>query len=241
MPDSFSSDGLRRIRRLAWVVRLLCLLGVAVIGTLPFIFWAQPEWVAEVAGKTWNLSTVQLDLASRLWGLVAMMLPTSVILFALWQMWSLFGCFAQGELLARRPAQHLRRLGLGLCTLAGAQPLGHTLAILALTWGNPKGQRQLWFGLSSDHYIALLFGLLLLALAQVALGIANVRLGLPLHVAVLHNAGASSSRPMPNPRMPVVRNSFVANATRKAKVTAAPMRCASWIAMRAAPSSTPPS
>ena len=34
-------------------------------------------------------------------------------------------------------------------------------------------------------------GLLLLALAQVALGIANVKLGLPLHVAVLHNAGAA--------------------------------------------------
>jgi hypothetical protein len=82
-------------------------------------------------------------------------------------MWSLFGCFAQGELLARRPALYLRRLGLGLCALAAAQPLGHTLAILALTWGNPKGERQLWFGLSSDHYLALLFGLLLLALAQV--------------------------------------------------------------------------
>jgi len=34
-------------------------------------------------------------------------------------------------------------------------------------------------------------GLLLLALAQVALGIGNVKLGLPLHVAVLHNAGAA--------------------------------------------------
>jgi hypothetical protein len=167
MPDSFSADGLRRIRRLAWVVRLLCLFGLVVIGTLPFIFWAQPEWVADVAGKTWNLSTVQLDMASRLWGLAAMMLPTSVSLFTLWQMWSLFGCFAQGELLARRPAQHLRHLGLGVSILAGAQPLGHTLAILALTWGNGKGQRQLWFGLSSDHYLALLFGLLLLALAQV--------------------------------------------------------------------------
>ncbi|MCH8857761.1 MAG: hypothetical protein IIA03_16375, partial [Proteobacteria bacterium] len=46
MPDSFSADGLRRIRRLAWIVRLLCLMGLVVIGTLPFIFWAQPEWVA---------------------------------------------------------------------------------------------------------------------------------------------------------------------------------------------------
>lgn len=167
MPDSFSADGLRRIRRLAWVVRLLCLLGVVVIGTLPFIFWAEADWVAEVASHLWNVNKLQLDLGSRLWGLAASMLPTSVSLFALWQMWSLFGCFAQGELLARRPAQHLRRLGLGLCALAAAQPLGQTLAILALTWGNPKGERQLWFGLSADHYLALLFGLLLLALAQV--------------------------------------------------------------------------
>jgi hypothetical protein len=167
MPESFSAAGLLRIRRLAWIVRLLCLFGVVVIGTLPFIFWAEPEWVADVAARTWHLNKLQLDLGSRLWGLAASMLPTSVSLFALWQMWSLFGCFAQGELLARRPARHLRRLGLGLCALAAAQPLGHTFAILALTWGNPKGERQLWFGLSSDHYLALLFGLLLLALAQV--------------------------------------------------------------------------
>lgn len=167
MPDSFSADGLRRIRRLAWVVRLLCLLGVVVIGTLPFIFWADPLWVAEVAGRVWSLDQMQLDLPARLGGLAASLLPASVILFALWQMWSLFGCFAQGELLARRPAMHLRRLGLGLCTLAAAQPLGHTLAILALTFGNPVGERRLAFSLSSDHYLALLFGLLLLALAQV--------------------------------------------------------------------------
>ncbi len=167
MPDSFSTEGLRRIRRLAWLVRALCLLGVVVIGTLPFIFWADPLWVAEVAANNWHVAKLQLDLGSRLWGLAASMLPTAVSLFALWQMWSLFGCFAQGELLASRPARHLRRLGLGLCALAAAQPLGQTLVILALTWGNPKGERQLWLGLSSDHYLSLLFGLLLLALAQV--------------------------------------------------------------------------
>jgi hypothetical protein len=167
MPDSFSPESWRRIRRLAFVVRLLCLMGVVVIGTLPFIFWAQADWVAEWAVQQSGVSKVQLDLAARLGGLAGSLLPMSVSLFALWQMWCLFGCFAQGELLAHRPAQHLRHLGLGLCTLAAAQPLGHTLAILALTWGNGTGQRQLWFSLSSDHYLSLLFGLLLLALAQV--------------------------------------------------------------------------
>lgn len=167
MPDSFSAPGLLRIRRLAFVVRALSLAGAIGIATLPFMFWAEADWVAEVATQQWAVSKLQLDLASRLGGLAASLLPVSVSVFALWQMWSLFGCFARGELLAQQPAAHLRRLGLGLCALTLAQPLGRTLSILALTWGNPKGERQLWVGLSSDHYLMLLFGLLLLALAQV--------------------------------------------------------------------------
>jgi len=174
MPDSFSPDSLRRIRRLALVVRMLCLIGVLVIGTMPFLFWAQPDWVAEVVIQQWAIAKIQLDMESRLGGLAGSLLPTAVSVFALWQMWSLFGCFARGELLARQPAQHLRRLGLALCTLALAQPVGRTLSILALTWGNPKGERQLWVGLSSDHYLSLLFGLLLLALAQVLAEAARV-------------------------------------------------------------------
>lgn len=167
MHHLFAPDSLRRIRRLAFAVRLLCLVGIVVIGTLPFMFWAQPDWVASVAQREWDLPRMQLDLGSRLLALAASLLPTGVILFSLWQMWAMFGCFAAGELLARRPARHLRRLGIGLCALAITQPLSHTLTVLALTWGNPKGERRLWFGLSSDHYLALLFGLLLLALAQV--------------------------------------------------------------------------
>jgi len=169
MPDSSPTAGLRRIRRLAVIVRTLSLIGAVVIGTLPFLFWAQPDWVADVAQQLWAVKMLQVDMSSRLWALAGSLLPVAVSLYALWQMWALFGCFAQGELLASEPAMHLRKLGLGLCSLAAAQPVGHTLAILALTWGNPKGERQLWFGLSSEHYLAVLFGLLLLALAQVLL------------------------------------------------------------------------
>ena len=167
MSNSFSADGLKRIRRLAWIVRLLCLCGAVGIGLLPFLFWARPDWVADVAARSLQLRTLQLDLGARLGGLVASLVPASVSLFALWQMWSLFGCFAQGELLARRPARYLRRLALGVCALAAALPLATSAAVLALTWDNPAGERQLYFWLSSDHYLALLFGLLLLALAQV--------------------------------------------------------------------------
>lgn len=174
MPNSFAPDSLRRIRRLALAVRLLCLLGMLAIGTLPFIFWAQPDWVAEVVTQQWSVPRLQLTLAARLGGLGATLLPALTSLFALAQMWSLFGCFARGELLACRPARHLRQLGLGLCVLTLAQPLGQTLAVLALTWGNPKGERRLVFELSSEHYLTLLFGLLLLALAQVLAEAARV-------------------------------------------------------------------
>lgn len=174
MPDSFSPDSLRRIRRLALAVRAMCLLGLLAIGTMPFIFWAQPHWVADVVLNQWSVRTIQLDLGSRLGGLAGSLLPTAASLVALAQMWALFGCFARGELLARAPARHLRRLGLALCALAVAQPLGRTLSILALTWGNPPGERQIWLGLSSDHYLSLLFGLLLLALAQVLAEAARV-------------------------------------------------------------------
>lgn len=167
MPDSFSADGLRRIRRLAWVVRLLSLAGALIIGTMPFLFWAQPDWVAEVVTQQWGIPKIQLDMQARIGAMLASLLPAGAIVFALSQMWALFGCFARGELLARQPASHLRRIGVALCLLAAAQPVGRMLAILALTLGNPQGERQLWFGLSSDHYLSLLFGLLLLALAQV--------------------------------------------------------------------------
>lgn len=167
MPDSFAPDSLRRIRRLALAVRLLCLVGIVIIGTLPFVFWAQPDWIASVAVREWELECMQLHTGNRLMGLAASLLPTALILYALAQVWSLFGCFAAGELLARRPARHLRRLGQSLCALAFVQPLSHTLMVLALTLGNPVGQRKLQFGLSSDHYLTLVFGLVLLALALV--------------------------------------------------------------------------
>ncbi|MDN3920742.1 DUF2975 domain-containing protein [Roseateles violae] len=159
--------GLQRIRRLAWLVRLLSLVGVAGVLLLPLLFWSQPDWVASVARREWGLTTLQLDGGARLGGLAATALPAGCALAAIWQIWRLFGCYGRGELLAPRPARHLHRLGLALVALAFAMPVAHTLNVLALTLGNPPGQRMLTFGLSSMHYLSLLFGLMLLALAAV--------------------------------------------------------------------------
>jgi hypothetical protein len=57
---------------------------------------------------------------------------------------------------------------------APAVTAGQTLTALALTWANPPGQRMLWLGLSSQHYVALLIGLVLLAVSTVLLEAARV-------------------------------------------------------------------
>ena len=61
-----------------------------------------------------------------------------------------------------------------MVSLAAALPLGQTLTVLALTLGNPPGQRQLWVGLTSQHYLSLLFGLVLLAVSTVLVEAARV-------------------------------------------------------------------
>ena len=50
---------------------------------------------------------------------------------------------------------------------AGWRFLWAGLALLALALANPPGERQLALTLSSEHYLCLLFGLMLLAIAAV--------------------------------------------------------------------------
>ena len=162
------------IERLARLVRVLCVLGGIAVLLLPLALWSQPACVAEMVKKEWGGMAVQLGWAARLGGLAATALPTGVGAWSLWEIWRLFGCYARGDLLSLRPARHLRRLGVALVSLAVALPLSQTLIVLALTLGNPSGQRTLWLGVSSAHYLSLLFGLVLLAVSTVLAEAARV-------------------------------------------------------------------
>ncbi|MEJ6005516.1 DUF2975 domain-containing protein [Paucibacter sp. AS339] len=168
-PNSSSSLRLRRIRRLAWWVRLLCLCAAAglLIGTT--LFWSQPDWLRSVAQDRWGMSeaTLNLDPHSRLLGWSLSWLPNLVVLFALWQIWALFGYYRRSEFFASGPALHLRRLGGALMAYTLAQPLGVTLSVLALTLANPAGQRRLYIGLGTDQFPSLFFGLAILVIGIV--------------------------------------------------------------------------
>jgi hypothetical protein len=87
--------------------------------------------------------------------------------FLLWQLWRLFGEYAHGQVFSRRALRHLRRLALGVVALGVLAPLTRTASILVLTLGNAPGQRQLLINISSDDYMRVLFGAVLLAIATV--------------------------------------------------------------------------
>lgn len=169
-PAATTARPLERVRRLALWVQLLCVAGAAIVLIVPAQLWSRAEWLEKVARSYWVTDTdipLQLDAASRAWGWAASCIPSAVLLFALWQVWCLFGAYRLGQVFTAEPVRRLRRLALALVVHALAQPLAHTLSVLALTLGNPAGQRQLVLGLAFDHFISLFIGLVIWGIAQV--------------------------------------------------------------------------
>lgn len=167
--DVPSFAGLPRIQRLAFWLRLMCVLGAVAVTLTPLALWTSTDWLQHVASHHWEAGETPLHITrwTRALGLACTAAPTGASLAALWQLWSLFGCYARGQIFSAEPVQRLRRMGLALLALAPALPLSHTLSVLVLTWHNPPGQRVLVLGLAFNHYLALVFGLVLLAMAAV--------------------------------------------------------------------------
>jgi hypothetical protein len=159
----------RALRRLCTFVRTLVLLGGVGLLCLPLWLPRSPEAVRWQAQSVLGLAGTPMTLDTRaLWLFAAAQGPSIVVaLFMLWQLWRLFGAYRRGEVFSRGALQHLRRFSVGVLLLAALEPLARTACILAVTIGNPPGQRQLVINFSSDDYERLLIGAVLLAIASV--------------------------------------------------------------------------
>ena len=157
------------LRSLIWVVRALTLLGALTLCLVPLMFWLTPDWVrnagpamAGVAGHP-----VVIDDRAMLIGAASSLPGIALGLAALWHLWQLFGEYAGGRVFGRLAQRHLRIFA--WCMLASAllAPLLRASLGVALTLGNPPGQRLLALNLSWNDYVAILCGAVLLAVAQV--------------------------------------------------------------------------
>lgn len=102
-------------------------------------------------------------------GLLFLALLPALILFLLTAhgIFRLFHRFGQGRILDGETARQLGNVGWFLFASAEVAILTRTLVALALTWHNPPGQRHLVLSISLNDFMLLLFGLFVLAFAQV--------------------------------------------------------------------------
>ncbi len=158
--------GLHRLTR--WV-QALAVLGVLCLLWVPAAFWLNPDWVRAVGPAAAGLggATVTVDARARWLGAAGSVPGVLLGLYTLWRLWQLFGEYGAGRVFGPAAQRHLRGLARGLLALALLGPVTRTLMALALTWGNPPGQRMLVLGLGWHDYLGVLTGAVLLAVATV--------------------------------------------------------------------------
>lgn len=157
------------MKRLAWSIKLFCLAGALFTLVAPAMFWSHANWVESSMRQMLVSESVilQTDGQSLFYGWLSSWLVGGLRLFALWQVWVLFGCYQRGEVFGLEPVRRLRRFAFALAAHTLAAPLSDTLAVLALTLGNPPGNRVLTLHFAFEHGFSLFFGLLFLAIARV--------------------------------------------------------------------------
>ena len=89
------------------------------------------------------------------------------MVWGLWHVRALFRDFADGRVFTGSAAHHLQRFGVSVLAQGPLGPLTATALGLALSLGNPPGQRYLVLTLSINDYFALIIGGVLVAVAAV--------------------------------------------------------------------------
>jgi hypothetical protein len=158
-----------RLRRLALGVQALTALGMAAVCVVPVLFWLSPDWVRQAAPDIARLgdAPITLDARALTLGALASLPAVAVALWLLGRLWQLFAEYRAGRVFSATAVLALRGFARAWLAQALVAPLQRTLLGLALTWGNPPGQRMLVLGIGWPDYMALLTGAALLAITSV--------------------------------------------------------------------------
>ena len=166
MPPLANSTRLRRFSNIMVIVTSIGMVLIAVAMILVFVI---PDWTRNLlmarlgeAGRHLTLTPGRLAVGAAITAV-----PVSVLLFGLWQARALFEGFAEGRIFTLASARRLRDFAACMMAQAILGPISSTALLLAFTYDNPPGTRQLSIGLSSNDYLALIVGGVLLAVAWV--------------------------------------------------------------------------
>ena len=158
---------------------------ILVVGAAPiplFALWylagliSDPDgFEASVADLARIDGPVTLTPAAILAVAAIVLLQLALLFAALYCVWRMFGAFSADEPLAPEPAIWMRRASLGFVAVVLGGIVLRSAAVVALTLGNPPGQRMMSLSVGSAELLTLLIACIMYMMARVTAAAADVR------------------------------------------------------------------
>lgn len=157
-----------KMRKTARIVRGFALFIMAGIPLFLIAFWADPIESRLGSSQTLDsliaggyVSAETFSMLDKLTGSLFTGIPAAALVVAAFFIQRLMNLFAAGTYISNKSVHYLRAIALSLMAFPPLSILSETLFILAMTLGNPPGQRLFSLGIDAVNLIAFLFGLLL--------------------------------------------------------------------------------
>ena len=159
-----------RVRRVSRVLAVVSTIGVVAVPVMAAGLWALIELSTL---KTAVPSIANLDAAqpisgpARLVGFLGTMLPGAAVMVGLLYLRRLFNAYAAGEIFTVRNAARICGFAWSVIAMGLLRPVSGILASVAVTLGNPPGERSLVVGFGSPEVNILFVGGVLLVIGWV--------------------------------------------------------------------------
>ena len=158
------------LKRHARVARVLIAIAAALLLALPLGALLGPQDLTGQAESLLGMPPGQpLDMAARWRTALVSLLPVGCGLYALCQLWTLFGEYLQGRVFGMGAQRALMRFAWTVLAGALALPFVRALMSVAASMGNPPGQRFVTLSLYWHDGLLVLLGLVLVSIAHVML------------------------------------------------------------------------
>ncbi|MCG6205487.1 DUF2975 domain-containing protein [Rhodopseudomonas sp. HC1] len=159
------SAAVRLSRAMQWVTTGGIVLIVGLLGA-SFIFqsWTRNLLLTKLGDVGARLP---LDAGNQALAAIIIAVPVAVLVWGLLNVRALFGDFARGRVFTAATATHLQRFGIAVAAQGALGPVTATALALVLSLGNPPDQRMLVLTFSSNDYISVIVGGVLIAVAAV--------------------------------------------------------------------------
>ncbi|WP_420134929.1 DUF2975 domain-containing protein [Rhodopseudomonas sp.] len=168
-PLGLADPAAARLVRLSRAMEWVTTIGIVLIVALIAAAFLVPSWTRNLLlTKLGEIGArLPLDSGNQALAAVIIAVPVVVMLWGLVNVRALFAEFARGRVFTAAAATHLQRFGIAVLAQGLLGPVTATALALALSLSNPAGQRMLVLTFSSNDYVSVIVGGVLIAVAAV--------------------------------------------------------------------------